>query len=92
MVLPHTAHLTVAITEDCICQGTRSNPLTCPLALALWHQTRASWLIAPPLATQIDVHGKRHPRLLPPEAIAWIRAFDAGEAVEPFTLHLEPGE
>jgi len=81
----------IEVKQEHIDKGDRTSPCSCPVALAL----KEAGLPDPGVTeTQIrlDVMNSWRSVQIPDEAAAFVRAFDAGESVQPFTfdLPLEP--
>ena len=82
---------TINVTEEHISQGTRNAPAYCPIALAIEDVFEDPTTYADVGEEEIGVFD--YPDLLVgvPNTVvqAFIRAYDAGEAVKPFTFRLE---
>jgi len=84
----HTT-LTVHVTAQDIAQGTPGHALYCPLGEALARQhPDAEWFVLPDRVWS-GIEGREGPTYaLPAAAIAYVAAYDSGEAVQPATFTL----
>jgi len=74
----------VHVTADDIAYGERFNCHRCPVALAI----RGALLVAYVAVGPVLILTRRRWTPTPLAVAAFIRAFDAGEAVEPFAIEL----
>jgi hypothetical protein len=81
----------VEVTQEDIDKGKRGDPWCCPAARALERATGKKWSVVGPLCSRVDDRkqaiGKRI--TLPQEVFDFVRAFDGGEPVSPFSFELE---
>lgn len=79
--------LTVQVTEKDIEDGARRNNWFCPVCRALFRITGIKWVVEETTCYPITDRNAFIP--LPPEAIAFISAFDATGIAKPFEFQLE---
>lgn len=81
---------TIKVTQDDIRRGKPIDPCGCPIAIAIHRATGDANLRVGGehlWTTTQDCFGWQVP--LPPDALAWRRAFDRRERVSPFTFTIE---
>lgn len=84
--------LTVNVTQEDIDKGTRWSNLNCPIARALGHAIGGYLPVVglKMISMRHDIDLSRSEHALTPElAAAFIRAFDEGLSVQPFSFKLE---
>ncbi|MCU1271002.1 MAG: hypothetical protein JWN74_2296 [Acidobacteriaceae bacterium] len=79
--------LTIQVTEKDIEDGQCRDTWTCPVCLALFRSTGFKFVVEQ--TTCYALVNRNAPIPLPPEAIKFIRAFDASGHGKPFEFQLE---
>lgn len=78
-----TTTIKIRVTAEHIRRGARSQPFSCPIALACQAAGQTKPLVG------LDVlFADDHKHLLPPAVQQWVRNFDDGLPVEPFEFEL----
>lgn len=80
--------LKVRVTKEHISRGCEGDSGDCPIALAIWEQYKPSNLDV--LYRNVYMDGDRY--VLPSRAQKFIRNFDGGQNVKPFTFTLDAEE
>lgn len=74
----------IKVTRKHIRKGKRGLSFRCPVALALKEKTKVEWMVGLRYAnSRVKLFD------LPPVAVDFIRDFDDGKRVEPFSFELE---
>jgi hypothetical protein len=79
---------TINVTAGHIARGDRGTPWDCAVALALKAAFPAAGLISVGV-TDFDIDDTVYDVPFPPEASAFIDAFDSGAEVEPFSFNVD---
>lgn len=78
--------MTITVSQDDIEQGQPLKGLSCPIALAIKRATGLEYVgVGVRQYWYKDLAGG----VLPPEVTEFVKAFDSGKPVEPFTFELE---
>ena len=78
---------TIDVTQEDINDGKQKSYWKCPIALALKRKTGKDYFVSYMVSLSNDIESKLVP--IPPLAADFIRAFDAGRPVHPFTFEIE---
>jgi hypothetical protein len=81
--------LTIEVTQEDIERGVKQECWDCPIALALFRTTGKEWSVAPSSCREL---GTLTDYIFPAEATEFIRSFDLGYPVSPFSFKLEVPE
>lgn len=81
----------ISVTAADIAKGAKDSCGFCPIAIAATRATKKPALVGT-AEIEIGRRGEYSMYPLPPEAVAFIERFDAGQKVEPFTFKLTTGQ
>ena len=88
--------MTISVTAENIAQGEPGKPCACPIALALEREGFQRGMVMPDdddsdrwIAVWTTADDEDDGCALPPSAVAFARAFDENEPVEPFTFEID---
>ena len=72
--------MNVIVTQACIDHGVPGRAKRCPVALALRHAYKGSWMVIS------DAHGSKGNIVLGEEVRRFVKRFDNGFSVQPFSF------
>lgn len=76
----------IDVTAEAIRRGVRGEPGFCAIAIALQEATGQPWEVGCVCAWRTDLPASEATRLLPRHVEQWVKDFDDGKAVRPFSF------